>query len=282
MKSRSADDTDSNRQWGVGISAISWPICRRNHPFQPPRNNVGYTSKEAAQGKFLILGAGFQQSNGSTPVNGLVSGVTGVNYDEDNAFMSTAAQIQIPRASGGYTVLYYLNDAWYDDGSTEGATKAGWGDSNGVLVDAEFTPGIGFWFKSVSNDAFCTISGEVSSDSSSEISCPANFALRANPFPTAVSVNGPKFTSTDIVGVDYDEDGMFMTTAPQIQIPRASGGYTVLYYLNDGWYSDGSIEGATKAGWCDSNGVLIDAEIPVGQGIWTRGVTGAFTLEFVK
>ena len=87
-------------------------------------------------------------------------------------------------------------------------------------------------------------------------------------------------TSSDIVGVDYDESETFKDTAPQIQIPSEAG-YDVYYYLNDGWYMDGEKE-AYKPGWCDSYGVLVDAEIPVMQGIWTKGVTGAFTLTFTK
>jgi hypothetical protein len=70
---------------------------------------VGYTSTSAEQGKFLILGAGFEDMNGTTKLNDLVSGVEGVNYDEDGTWMTTAAQIQVP-VTGGYTIYYYLND----------------------------------------------------------------------------------------------------------------------------------------------------------------------------
>ena len=243
-------------------------------------NIVGYTQKEAAQGKFLILGAGFEQVGGSMAVNGLVSGVQGVDFDEGNAFMSTAAQIQLPNTAGGYDVFYYLNDGWFDDNGADGY-KPGWCDIFGGLVDTEITPGVAFWFKSVPGDAKATVTGQVSSDSVAEVSCPAVFAIRANPFPVAAGINSEKFTSTDIVGSDFDEENLFMTTAPQLQIPNAAGGYDVYYYLNDGWFDDNGADGY-KPGWCDIFGGLVDVEIPAGQGVWTKGVSGVFTLKFSK
>ena len=97
---------------------------------------VGYTSKEAAKGKFLIVGAQFDAVKGGRAINDLVSGVQGVDYDDNDVWMTTAAQIQVP-STAGYNVYYYLNDGWYDDGSDEGATKAGWCDGDGVIANAE-------------------------------------------------------------------------------------------------------------------------------------------------
>ena len=89
-------------------------------------------------------------------------------------------------------------------------------------------------------------------------------------------------TATDIVGADYDEGGAFIKTAPQIQIPNAVGAYDVYYYLNDGWLDDGTEEGQIIPGWCDDWGTIVDAEIPVATGIWTKGVGSAFKLTFTK
>ena len=112
------------------------------------------------------------------------------------------------------------------------------------------------------------------------IECPTAFALRANTFPIAVTLNTSAMTSDDIVGVNYDEGNVFKTTAAQIQVP-ITGGYRTYYYLNDGYYEDGGKE-AYKAGWCDGDGNIVDAVIPAGQGFWTKGVSGAFTLKFAK
>ncbi|MDO5317475.1 MAG: hypothetical protein Q4G65_02515 [bacterium] len=243
-------------------------------------NIVGYTQKDAAQGKFLIIGAGFEAVQGGTAINDIVSGVQGVDYGDGIEFVNLAAQIQIPSALG-YNTYYFLNDGWFDDGSEEGDVKAGWCDSVGNIVDAEIVPGVAAWFKSVPSDGFATVAGEVPADVSKSVACPEGFALRANAFPAEIPLNGDKMTSADIVGVDYGDGIDFVNTAAQIQVPSALG-YNTYYYLNDGWYDDGSEEGATKAGWCDSVGNLVDAVIPAGQGFWTKGTSGAFTLTFTK
>ena len=62
---------------------------------------MGYTSKEAAQGKFIIMGAQFESvKDGSMKINDLVTGLTGVDYDDANVWKTTAAQIQVPSANG--------------------------------------------------------------------------------------------------------------------------------------------------------------------------------------
>ena len=79
----------------------------------------------------------------------------------------------------------------------------------------------------------------------------------------------------------FDEENLFQTTAAQVQIPAAVG-YNTYYFLADGWYDDGTDEGAFAAGWCDDSGNLVDTLVPVAQGFWTKGVGGAFTLTFAK
>ena len=245
-------------------------------------NIVGYTTKEAEKGKFLILGAQFEGVAGGTKINDLISGVQGVDFDWDLAFQKTAAQVQIPNASGSLTTYYYLNDGSYDDGTEEGGIKAGWCDGDGFIVDAEVTPGEAFWFKSVPGDAIPTIAGAVSEENVKSIDCPKGFSLRANAFPMTVALNSSNIGSDDIVGVDFDWDLAFQNTATQVQIPNASGSLTTYYYLNDGSYDDSTEEGGIKAGWCDGDGFIVDAIIPAMQGFWTKGTSGAFTLKFTK
>lgn len=212
------------------------------------------------------------------PINGLITGVQGVNYDDDFLFQNTAAQIQIP-VEGGYTTYYYLNDG-YDLEKDDGTTAAGWCDEGGNLTTDEITPGVAMWFKSVPAAGSATVSGAVSELSESTVDCPQNFALRAQIFPITTALNGSAMTSTDIVGVNYDDDFAFQGTAAQIQVP-IEGGYKTYYYLNDG-YDLEKDDGTTAAGWCDEGGNLTPDTIPAGQGFWTKGVTGAFTLKFTK
>ena len=240
---------------------------------------VGYTAKEAEQGKFLIIGAQFEGvTDGTMKLNGLISGVQGVDYDDQDVWTTTAAQIQIPTANG-YDVYYYLNDG-YDLVKDDGTTAPGWCDGSGNLTEDEFTAGVAAWFKSVPGDGSATVAGAVSEASSKTVDCPEGFALRANTFPVSVKLNSDAMTSDDIVGVDYDADDVWTTTAPQIQVPNANG-YTVYYYLNDG-YDLEKDDGTTAPGWCDGSGNLTTDTIPAGQGFWTKGVSGAFTLKFTK
>lgn len=242
---------------------------------------VGYTSKEAAQGKFIIMGAQFESVNdGSMKINDLVTGLTGVDYDSDDIWLTTAAQIQVPNAQGAYTTYRYLNDG-YDLVKDDGTVAPGWCDVNGNLVDDEFTAGVAQWLKSVQDSASALVSGGVSDAAKADISCPVGFALRANAFPVNTTLNTAAIASADIIGVDYDADDVWLTTAPQIQVPNAQGAYTTYRYLNDG-YDLVKDDGTVAPGWCDVNGNLVSEVIPAAQGFWTKGVQGAFTLTFTK
>ena len=243
-------------------------------------NTVGFTTMAAGKGKFIMLGAQFDEIGGGTKVQNLVAGVKGVPYDENGDFEKTAPQIQIP-AGGGYQTFYYLEDGWYDDGTEEGGFKAGWCDGIGNITDYEVTPGVAIWLKSVGEDAIVNVSGEVPSVDEVEVECPEIFSMRANAFPTEIAINSDKMLVTDIAAVPYDEASEFEKTAPQIQIPFG-GGYKTYYYLEDGWFDDGTEEGGFKAGWCDGIGNLTDATIPVAQGFWLKGVGSAFNVKFVR
>jgi hypothetical protein len=76
-------------------------------------------------------------------------------------------------------------------------------------------------------------------------------------------------------GVNYDDNGAFLQTAPKLQVWTPSG-YDLYYYLNDAW-SAGDVY---SAGWSDSWGVLATGSFPVGYGFWfkpTTAVTASFT-----
>ena len=229
-----------------------------------------------AQGKFVIKSLGFEGvADGSTDVNDILKGFTGVDYDENFDFWQTAPQIQVLSSTGGYTIYYYLNDGYVDDSTF----VEGWCDSMGTLVDLDITPGTAFWVKVPGGNAATTAAGAVSDESSVDVDIPANkFTLLGNAFPMAVTLNGSAFTSKDIVGVDYDENFNFWQTAPQIQVLSSTGGYTIYYYLNDGYVDDVTF----VEGWCDSMGTLVtDTTIGVGAGFWIKS-PAAMTATFNK
>ncbi|MGN0847141.1 MAG: hypothetical protein ACI4RA_07135, partial [Kiritimatiellia bacterium] len=240
-------------------------------------NIVGYNNDSTEQGKFAILAAQFEDvATGKIDLNKIMKGVVGVNWDEDDEFMTTAPQIQILDADGtGYTTYYYLNDGYVDDSTT----KEGWCDGVGNFVDLEITPGSSFWFKNPGDNAALTISGAVGSDAVVSVVAEQNkFKLVGNAYPAALGLNTKNFTSDDIFGVDWDENDEFLTTAPQIQVLDADGtGYTTYYYLNDGYVDDST----TKKGWCDGVGnYRPDVTVPTGRGFWIKSPIGDVTLDF--
>ena len=239
---------------------------------------VGYATDTVAQGKFVIKSLGFEGvADGSTDVNDILKGFTGVDFDEKLDFQKTAPQIQVLNAAGtGYTIYYYLNDGYVD----EETLVEGWCDGAGNLVDLDIASGTAFWVMVPGGDTATTAAGAVSNESSVDINVAANkFALLGNAFPIAVTLNGAAFTSEDIVGVDFDEKLNFQKTAPQIQVLNAAGtGYTVYYYLNDGYVDDYTL----VEGWCDGAGNLVsDATIGVGAGFWIKS-PAAMTATFNK
>ena len=247
------------------------PLSGQNRP--PPV--VGYTTKDTTQGKFYVLGAGFEGVTGSMDINDLLTGFEGTDYDEDGNFVNTASQVQIPDGAG-FIAYYFLNNAW--DAANNKEVK-GWADALGDVAHIDITPGVAFWAKSVKADSSLTVSGAVPEENSSTVSCPVGFAIRANIFPVSTKLNTKGISSEDIVGVDYDESGNFTQTASQIQVYDGTG-FIPYYYLNNAWDAANNKE---VAGWADALGdYAADVDINVGEGFWTKGVSGAFTLKFQK
>ena len=244
-------------------------------------NTVGYVSQAVANGKFAMIGVQFEgtDSNAMT-VDALVKGdYTGVDYDENYAFFGTAPQIQ--RWTGaGYTYYYYLNDGWYDNGTEDGDYKAGWADSYGNIATDTLEPGEAVWFKATTGDCTVQTSGQIYEGETEVICASGKFTMLANATPIELDLNDTdQVTYSGLVGVDYDENYAFFGTAPQIQMWTGAG-YTYYYYLNDGWYDNGTEDGDYKAGWCDSYGNIVTDKIPVGRGFWVKATNGQFTFCF--
>ena len=117
----------------VGFSAIT------------SANVVGYATDTLAQNKFTIKAIQFEDvASGKVNANTVLSGFTGVDFDENSAFRLTAPQIQV-QSTAGYNTYYYLNDAYIE--ATD-STKQGWADGAGNYVEPEIAVGAGFWVKS--------------------------------------------------------------------------------------------------------------------------------------
>ena len=195
----------------------------------------------------------------------LISGeYTGVDFDEDFLFVDTAPTVMIPKAEGGYSNFYYINfegeTFWFD-------FDAGDADQGTPIV-----AGTGIWFKQSGDDCSVTFAGQVVSDSSIPLpTANGTWNLISNPYPMACAVSGVSYSG--LVGVDFDEDFLFVDTAPVLMVPKADGGYSNFYYINfegDSFWFD------FDAGDADSG-----AMIPVGSGFWFKAATDV-TITFTK
>ena len=252
-------------------------------------NVVGYQQKTTPQAKFMIGTVPFETPDGSMKLNSLLSGFTPVaidwSLDEYTVFRNVAAQLQIWNGST-YDMAYYVSNAWYDDGTEEGAYKEGWCDPEGLLLTSyEFIPGGAYWVKNVPDSNPLTVAGAIKSASSVDFSCPTSFMLAGNAFPVDIQLNeGTQMTSANIkpVAIDWEADDYttFRNLATQMQIWDGSK-YDMAYYVSNAWYDNGTEEGAFKAGWCDPEGLLLENyTIPSGNGFWIKAASGACTLTF--
>ena len=247
---------------------------------------MGYATKACPANRFQHAAAQFQDITSETlDLDTTFSGLPGVNYDGYGVFQGTAPHIQVVKSDGTAALYYYLNDGWYDDGSKEGAEKPGWCNSAGNLVGLTATQGVGFWLKNGSSDAQTLQgAGAVFAKEETQVVAPAKiFSINANVYPVAFNLNNAdQVTFPDIVGVNYDGYGVFQGTAPHIQVVKSDGTAALYYYLNDGWYDDGSKEGAEKPGWCNNAGNLVDVTITAQSGFWVKATNGAFTFNYKR
>ena len=227
---------------------------------------MGYATDTLAQNKFTIKAIQFEDvASGKVDANTVLSGFTGVDFDEASAFMLTAPQILVQAKGGGYNTYYYLNDAYIE--ATE-ETKPGWADRGGNYVDLELTPGTAVWVKVPGGDTIATMSGAVSAAKDVPVTVSAGtFTLVGNGYPAPVTLNGRQMTSDDIKGVDFDEASAFMLTAPQILVQADGGGYNTYYYLNDAYIEATE---TTKPGWADRGGNYVEPTVAVGAGFWVK------------
>ena len=111
-------------------------------------NTVGYATKNCPANKFMHAAAQFEDvTSGKLFLDSVMSGLEGVDYDDAGAFEGTAPHIQVVKADGTPDMYYYLNDGWYDNGTTDGGFKAGWCDNLGNIADVNIAAQAGFWVK---------------------------------------------------------------------------------------------------------------------------------------
>ena len=250
-------------------------------------NIVGYQTKTTPQNRFMIGTVPFEACDGSMQINKLISGLTPVEIDwagDYTAYQTLAPQLQIWNGST-YDFAYYVSNAWYDNGTADGAYGEGWCDGDGLLrTDYEFTPGGAYWVKNVPDSKSLQVSGAIKSADSVTFACPTSFMLAGNAYPVAINLNsGTQMTSSDITPVEIDWAGdytAYQALATQMQIWNGST-YDFAYYVSNAWYDNGTADGAYAEGWCDGDGLLRTGySIPSGNGFWIKATSGACNLVF--
>ena len=248
---------------------------------------VGYYNEQAPQAKFVLGSASLETVGGGIRLSAF-TGLTPVAVDWEGdfeSFWNLAPQLQIWNGTT-YDFAYYVSNAWFDNGTDDGDYKEGWADTEGLLLgdDYEITPGYAYWLKNVPDSNPLNISGQVKQAEKVQVSCPNQFMLIGNPYPSAIDLNGKKdMTSTDIKPVAIDWEGdytAFQNQATQLQIWNGSD-YDMAYYVNNAWFDNGTEDGDYAEGWCDADGLLrVDYSIPTGYGLWIKATSGTCTIDF--
>ena len=249
-------------------------------------NIVGYANKTLPANKFIQAGAQFfDVATDKLTLDTVMKGLPEVFFDEDYVFTATAPHIQVVGADGFSTLYYYLQDGWYNNGTEDGAFKPGWCNDSGEITDLEITPGSGFWMKNGdSNDQTMIGFGAVSAPDSYNVTAPGGiFSINANVYPMSVDLNDlAQVEYPEIAEVYFDEDYAFTATAPHIQVVGLDGFSTLYYYLQDGWYNNGTEDGAFKPGWCNDSGEIVDLVIAPQTGFWVKAPAAGMTIKYKK
>ena len=242
---------------------------------------VGYAQREFDKDTSIINMLTFQWDNvgGGTRKIGdiLKCSVMGTAWNHGTAdevtpnWYATAPQIQIRRADGGYTQLFYADDAW-DDANQE--CVEGWADDNGILQNVEVALGQGCWYESATESANFTVAGGLATTETAVGGDTTIIVMAGGAFPIAFDpsdTNAVTWTCTPGTawnhGTADEVTSGWQNSAPQIQIRRADGGYTQLFYADDAW-DDANQE--CVEGWADENGILTSVTIEVGGGFWMQ------------
>ena len=181
-----------------------------------------------------------------------------------------AVQLQVWNGSA-YTVYYYVSDA-YDEESDEELT--GWANNKGDLVNDEYAPGTGYWYKYPVSDSTYVLPGQVvSQDSVTKNVYATKLNLVGNPYPMSLSLSK---ISTSVTAPAFKNRA---TQAVQLQIWNGSA-YNLYYYVSDA-YDEESDEELT--GWANNKGDYVDATgLDATFGLWAKSPAADGTITFSK
>ncbi len=222
-------------------------------------NMVGYTEVTLTQ-KNTILGVNYTAVDGSA-----ISLQDAIPYTAGmakGANTSTADQIQIQTASGGYDI-YFMSNGKNAKGGTVAGLEGKWTKDGQNVASATVPAGSAFWYIRNTYDTPLTIkiAGGVSLIAQSNKEINLQFKHIANPYPTDLPLND---------GIPYVAGmtkGANTSVADQIQIQTASGGYDI-YFMSNGKNAKGGTVAGLEGKWTKDGQNVADAAIPAGKGAW--------------
>jgi hypothetical protein len=239
-------------------------------------NIVGYNTVTIDK-QWTIIAANFEAVGG-----GAISlqdafpysdGMTKGNND------TIADVLQIQNAVGGYDI-YYLSNGKNAKGATVAGLDGKWAAAASYSpTTATIAPGTALWYlaRNPSSTLKITVAGQALNTAAGDMPVNLTWKHIANPYPTDLPLND---------GIPYT-DGMTKgnndTTADNIQIQNALGGYDI-YYMSNGKNAKGATVAGLDGKWAAAASYSpTTAAIPVGAGAWylRRGTTD-FTVQVVR
>lgn len=219
-----------------------------------------------------MVGVQFQQVGGDdlelATVGTMDASTAG--FDEDQNF---AAGLQIWNGNG------YNNYGWSGTSGTDlletPALDNQWLDANSLEpVDLTEAPSSGFWIK-MANAGTITISGEVPSEATVDVSIVKGYNIVANPYPGSIAIGKWGTPAASFAG--FDEDQNFALT---MQVWNGNG------YANYGWSGTSGTDlletPSLDNQWLDANSLEpVATEIPFGTAVWIKA-DAAGTITFSR
>ena len=229
-------------------------------------NIVGYSTVELANQNTLVginylgVGGGAMALNDAVPyADGMVTGNSTTSADN----------IQVQNAEGGYNI-YYISNGKNAKGAAINGLENKWANS-GKYVPTTDTVSAGnvFWYirngwTAESAPLTITIAGEVNTLATADTTVNLAFKLITNPYPADLPLND---------GIPYVEgmtSGNSTTSADNIQIQNAEGGYDI-YYMSNGKNAKGATISGLEGKWAASGKYVpasSNAVIPANKGAW--------------
>ena len=218
---------------------------------------VGYTTTDLQPDTWTLAASQFLGIGGDTVLlSDLVKGdFVAVPFDEDFIFMETAPQIEV-NGNNFFYVSYESEEFWFDSIAV--------GPDEGTPIEV----GTGLWIKQNSGPAlYVRFAGQVSDDATEPLDLiGGTWNLVANPYPKSFSITDIAFEG--LVAVPFDEDFVFMETAPQIEA-NGNNYFYINYESEDFWFDSIAV------------GPYEGEPIAAGVGFWFKAqtdVTATFSL----